>query len=663
MNMTSSVGMESRSRRPSAFLILGGLFALLMAVPGAAVADGQRTWNAFLGSAGWDTGRAVAADRSGNVFVAGITDSSWGSPVRAYTARNDAFVAKLDASGKVVWTTFLGGTGTDNVYGIALDPNGGVYVAGTSDVSWGRPVAPFQAGFDAFMAKLDGSGKLVWNTFLGGSGTDQANGVAADADGNAYVVGSSTDGWGTPEGDYWAGSDAFAARLDADGRLLWNAFLAGNGDDYGRGIALDAAGNSYYVGMSTDTWGVPIRGYSYSSDAWAAELDSNGHIYWNTFLGGEGYDNGNGIAVDASGNAYVTGSSNTTWGDPLSDLVGGYDAFAVKLDTTGAIAWSTFVGGDGKNFGISVAVDENGYVTLAGYGLGSITAPSDPLAEPAGKYDVFLAKLDADGNYDWHAFVGGTGDDFLEGMVLDPDRNIVLIGVSDAGWGSPVRAFTANYDAFAAVVPETPAAAEIVSVSAAPREDRIELSWETASEPALAGFNVWRREAGSEGFHRISDALIPGQGGPASGSTYIYTDAGVVPGASYSYEIEIVDRRARSAFEGPVDAVASAIRLIGPPQGAVIRLGTPLRFGWEARGPVAFKVELSNQADFKTVRLALPKDEWIEAKSYVLSRAEMDLVRRLSSTGRVVYWRVLAKMPDGAVVVSNARWFGLRASR
>ena len=654
--------MKNRNRsRAAAVATALGLAYLALAAPVAVSAQDVQTWNTFLGGAGWDTGRAIASDRGGNVYVAGIADGSWGSPVRAYTARNDAFVAKLDKTGKIVWTTFLGGTGTDNVYGIAVDPAGSVCVAGTSNASWGSPVTPMAAGFDAFAAKLDGKGQLLWNTFLGGAGTDQANGLAVDAEGNVTVVGSSTDGWGAPEGEYWAGPDAFAARLDSGGRRVWNTFLGGNGEDYGRGVALDASGNSFFVGYSTATWGVPTRGYSFNNDAFAAELDANGHLYWNTFLGGDGYETGTGIAVDRNGFACVTGFGNSSWGIPIVALTGGYDAFLAKLDTTGTVVWNTFIGGDARNYGDGVAVDGNGFITVAGHGL---TTWGSPLRDSAGGYDAFLVKLDGDGNAIWHTFLGGTGDDFIEGVALDSNRNILLVGVSDAGWGTPVRAFSANYDAFAALVPETPAPAAVVSVSASPREDRIELRWETSREADLAGFKVWRRAASDAGFERLTGALIPAKGGAEAGSSYIFADGAVTPGETYAYEIETVDLRDRSFFLSPVSAVAAAIRLLSPAPGAVVLPGAPLRFAWDARGPLTFKIELSTEAGFTAARLVLPgRGDGIEAKTYTPARAEMDLVRRLATAGRIIYWRVRGRLADGKDVVSDVRWFALRTTR
>jgi len=135
--------------------------------------------------------------------------------VRPFTANNDAFAAKLDSSGNLTWNTFFGGNGNDYGFGIAVDGSGNVYVAGYSDASWGSPVRAYTANEDAFAAKLDSSGNLTWNTFLGGSNTDYGYRIAVDGSRNVCVTGDSDASWGSPVRAYTANKDAFVAKLSA----------------------------------------------------------------------------------------------------------------------------------------------------------------------------------------------------------------------------------------------------------------------------------------------------------------------------------------------------------------------------------------------------------------------------------------------------------------
>jgi len=205
------------------------------------IIDPTLTWNTFLGGAGDDQGNSIAVDAAGNVYVTGSSNATWGAPVRAYTGGLDAFVAKLDANGGLQWNTFLGGAALDFGFGIAVGAAGNVYVTGISDGTWGTPVRAFGGGADAFAARLSGAtGALVWNTFLGGTGVDFGGGIAVDSAGNVYVTGASGATWGAPVRAFGGGGDdAFVARIAASASSspssppivgLANRFFATTGD-------------------------------------------------------------------------------------------------------------------------------------------------------------------------------------------------------------------------------------------------------------------------------------------------------------------------------------------------------------------------------------------------------------------------------------------------
>ncbi|HTO99911.1 MAG TPA: SBBP repeat-containing protein [Anaerolineales bacterium] len=322
--------------------------------------DGALQWVQYVD---YSIGTGVVADNNGHLYAVGQTFSAWGChPVSCTTVPftggggylYDGYVAEFDAStGALLWNAFLGGTGDDFASSVTLDGNANVYVAGAGESSWGAPIRAYNPGVsshptDVFAAKFSGGGTLLWNTFLGGDGTegssiiyDNYRGIAVDGDGNAYVSGKSSAAWscapvactvraytqyGTNES-----TDAFVAKLTTDGALVWNTFLGTIMDDLGNSIAADSLGNTYVAGKSGDTWGNPVRPFVNYDDAFAAKLDTNGALLWNTFLGRG--DFGNGLARDAAGNIYVAGSGNTwTWGNPIrplsSDL---HDLFVAKL--------------------------------------------------------------------------------------------------------------------------------------------------------------------------------------------------------------------------------------------------------------------------------------------------------------------------------------------
>ena len=420
------------------------------------VIDPSLTWNTFLGGSGSDYGWSVAADGSGNVYVAGYSNASWGSPVRAFTVSGtnpDVFVAKLNSSGALTWNTFLGGSGTDYGQSVAVDGSGNVYVAGYSSATWGSPVRAYTSGTDTFAAKLNSSGALTWNTFLGGSGTDYGQSVAVDGSGNVYVAGYSSATWGSPVRAYTSGTDTFAVKLNSSGSLTWNTFLGGTGSDTGQGVAVDGSGNVYVTGDSNATWGSPVRAYTSGTDTFAVKLSSSGSLTWNTFLGGSGSDSGYSIAVDGSGNVYVAGSSNATWGSPVRAYTSSIDACAVKLDSSGSLIWNTFLGGTGSDTGRGVAVDGSGNVYVTGDS--SATWGSPWRAYTSGT-DTFATNLNSSGSLTWTGFLGGTGTDYGQSVAVDGSGNVYVAGYSTATWGSPVRVYSSGTDAFVAKIATIP---------------------------------------------------------------------------------------------------------------------------------------------------------------------------------------------------------------
>ena len=416
--------------------------------------DPTLTWNTFLGGAGTDEAYGLALDVSGNVYVSGYSTQTWGSPVTAYGGGGvDGFAAKLDSNGNLIWNTFLGGAGNDEAFGIALDATGNLYLAGYSDTTWGSPVRAYGGYFEGFAAKLDSNGNLVWNTFLGsgGFGFDIARAVAVDGIGNVSVVGYSSATWGSPVRAFSGVMDIFAVKLDSSGNLVWNTFLGGTATDYGKAVAADAIGNVYVTGSSDAAWGSPVLAYGGGTAAFAAKLDPSGTLIWNTFFGSGGSNSAEGVAVDVIGNVYVAGNSSASWGSPVGSYSGGEDAFAAKLDPNGTLIWNTFLGSGSTDTGQAVALDGTGNIFVVGY---SDATWGTPTRAYSGTFDVFAAKLDSGGTLTWNTFLGSPSFDFGFGVAVDASANVHVAGFSEATWGSPIRPYSGGpYDAFVAKVP------------------------------------------------------------------------------------------------------------------------------------------------------------------------------------------------------------------
>ncbi len=397
-------------------------------------------YSTYLGGSADEAGFGIAVDASGNAYVTGYTESSnfpTASPLRAtYSGLGDAFVAKLNATGSVlVYSTYLGGNNADAAYGIAVDSSGNAYVTGITESTNFPTASPLQAGNsgerDAFVAKLSSAGSFVYSTYLGGSGDDRGSAIAVDSTGNAYVAGyteSSNFPTASPLRASYSGlGDAFVAKLNAAGSaLVYSTYLGGNDYDQAGGIAVDSSGNVYVTGFTYSgdfptvsplqlrlNQGVVIDCFDGCPDSFVAKLNPAGSaLVYSTYLGGYMNDIGSAIAVDSSGNAYVTGFTDST-GFYQPDILfpsvnplqassmgnSGTDAFVAKLNATGsALVYSTYLGGIGDDFGNAIAVDSTGNAYVAGSSA-SVNFPTTSALQPAsgGGGDAFIAKINPGG--------------------------------------------------------------------------------------------------------------------------------------------------------------------------------------------------------------------------------------------------------------------------
>ena len=436
------------------------------------IIDPVLSYSTYLGGSGADLGYGIAVDSSGNAYVTGRTFSSdfpTASPLQPANAGiNDAFVAKFNASGTaLIYSTYLGGTGHDAGRGISVDSLGNAYVTGETDSTDFPTANPFQPAFagglwDGFVTKLDATGSmLAYSTYMGGTDRDYGTGIAADSSGSAYVIGytSSTDfPTANPFQPASAGStDAFVAKLDASGTALnYSTYLGGSSGDWAYGIAVGSSGDAYVTGLtySTDfpttpgaldtacgTDGTCNGGLA---DAFVTKLNSTGSgLTYSTYLGAGSEDWGWGIAVDSSGNAYVTGHTRSTDFPVIGAFqvlnAGGNDAFVAKLDSAGSsLIFSSYLGGslDDRGFGIAVDSAGNAYVTGR---TQSEDFPTANALQPAlggtlfGTADGFVAKLNPAGSaLIYSSYLGGSDDDRGNGVAVDSSGNAYVAGYTSS---------------------------------------------------------------------------------------------------------------------------------------------------------------------------------------------------------------------------------------
>jgi hypothetical protein len=450
----------------------------------------------------------VAVDSAGDIYLVGSVFSSClpttpGVVQPGYASGScpnctDVFITKLDPTGTtLIYSTYLGGSDSDDPAGIAVDASGNAYVTGRTR-STNFPVTPgaFQttpqppnssAPFDVFVAKLNPAGTaLIYSTYLGGRAEDQATAIAADASGNAYVAGYtiSTDfpllnplqgrfiGGTCDGGDVlFTCTDAFLTKLNAAGGLVYSTFIGGNGGDYIAGLAVDGAGSVYATGttssrdfpVTTGAFQTAYRSDGNFNDAFVLKLNAAGSaLVYSTYLGGSGRDLPHGIAVDAGGDAYVTGDTDSTDFPITPQAVQPHNASnSFFKSTNGGSDWGADSSGLSTNSPIqSLAIDPimpaTVYVgtwtglyksTDGGHSWGPLRLPSYAISQvaldpknPATVYVVangfFFSSIlkSTDGGDHWQFLPAYTAGDIFAifSFVIDPQNPSILYAGTNA---------------------------------------------------------------------------------------------------------------------------------------------------------------------------------------------------------------------------------------
>jgi hypothetical protein len=495
----------------------------------ALIIDPTLTYSTYLGGSGVEscsaiTGLpftpgcpAIAVDAAANAYVAGSTTSTdfpgtagEFQPALAPGAAANAFIAKFSPAGSLEFSTYLGGNGTDYTAGVAVDTGFNIIVAGTTS-SGNFPTtngpsntafqtAPLTGGKHVFFSKIDPTGKiLLYSTYLSGHGIDIASGLALDPGGNGYITGTTTSadvetGFPSTIGSYQTSPKAtnqfFFTKVDPNasgsGSVAYSTYLGGSspstGSTVGGGVAVDSNSNAYITG-GTNFIDMPLLD-AYQAlnegglDAFVVKLNPNGvtgtQLLYATYLGGSGDDVGYGVAVDSTGDAYVTGSTSSTdfnvTGITLTTSLqptngGGTDAFLAKLGIpcTGTscttfdvpLAYFTYLGGSGTDVGTSIVVDNNSGARIAGWTNSAnfpIIVGSSPVqsAYGGGTSDAFFASINTAATCSplvtpncvvtsTTTYFGGTGADLGTGVALDQQGASYLVGETTSSTGFPLE--------------------------------------------------------------------------------------------------------------------------------------------------------------------------------------------------------------------------------
>ncbi|MCA1032798.1 SBBP repeat-containing protein [Bacillus timonensis] len=423
------------------------------------VIDPVLDYSTFLGGSADDSGFGIAVDSAGNTYVTGSTRSSNFPTVNAIDANidgpEDVFITKINSAGDaIVYSTYLGGSSNDFGQSIAVDSAGNAYITGSTTSSNFPTVNAIDTSYngneDAFVTKINAAGNaIVYSTFLGGSSVDRGNSIVVDSTGNAYIAGATRSSnfptQNAIDPSFNGDLDGFVTKINAAGNaIVYSTYLGGSSLDAANSIDIDSSGNAYITGQTRSSNFPTVNAidptFNGVQEAFVTKINAAGNaIVYSTFLGGSGNDAANGIAVDSSGNAYISGITSSSDFPTVNAIDpsfnGVFDVFITKINAAGnAIVYSTYLGGSSEESSRDIAVDVagNAYVT------GRTNSSDFPVVNAIdscfnGVADAFVTKINALGNaIVYSTFLGGNAFDQGHRIAVDNAGSVYVTGFTSS---------------------------------------------------------------------------------------------------------------------------------------------------------------------------------------------------------------------------------------
>jgi hypothetical protein len=406
----------------------------------------------------------IGTDGKGNVYICGTTSGSTlvatsGAYQTSLASSYDAFISKFNDKGNLLWATYYGGPQDDMATDLARDDAGNMYVSGYTWSSYGIATSgAFQTkfgggsgGVNGFLAKFRPNGTLGWSTYFNGDGFA----VAFDKSGNVFVAGNTSftaniATSGAYQTSFGGVDDGLLAKFDSTGsKLLWATYFGGKDRDDAEDLAIDNEGNVFIAGYTLSNAAIATKGtfqtfISGQSDAFIAKFNTAGTLLWSTYYGGYSNELCYGIALDHSGNPYITGRTSSSTSIATGGAFqtsyngGGFDAFLAKFNSDGTkLLWGTYFGGTGLDFAGAVITDSSGNIYISGQtgsSSGIATSNGYKTAYNSG-IDAFLARFSCSGSLQYATYYGGNGDEYQAGMTNTGNGNMYITGTTSSTTG------------------------------------------------------------------------------------------------------------------------------------------------------------------------------------------------------------------------------------
>jgi gliding motility-associated-like protein len=470
------------------------------------VIDPTLVWGTYFGGISSEVGYGISTDPFGNVYISGSTQSiSMIATNGTYQTNNqgydDAFLAKFNGSGKILWSTYYGGNGDEDCRGVTNDKSGNVFIIGYTSSNTGIATSgsfqPFFMGNSSnsnpYFAKFNNSGIRQWATYFGKSTGNGGEGIVTDASGNLFVTGtnestSSISTTGAYQTSLIGYNNAFLAKFTSAGSLLWGTYF-GRKSEEGYSVAIDPSGNVFMSGVTESSSGLATTGafqtsFSGSYASFLAKFTSTGTRLWSTYYGGNSsgsIDEGRAVVTDGNGNVYLSGATQSTTGIATNgayqtSLAGVKNAFLAKFDGNGVRLWGTYYGGSNTDYNFDACIDIYGSIYMSGYtgsnsGIATNGAYQTLLS---GSTNAFLTKFSSIGKRLWATYFGGQGFTYAFDVATDISGNVYIVGTTSSNSliatnGSYQTSYEGSNDAFLAKFGDKPSYDAGVNSFASPK--------------------------------------------------------------------------------------------------------------------------------------------------------------------------------------------------
>ncbi|MDJ1172460.1 SBBP repeat-containing protein [Roseofilum sp. BLCC_M154] len=383
----------------------------IVEIPGTPEPIPDNAWIRQLGTEGSDRTSGVTVDDFGNVYVVGTTD---GNLDGENAGQEDAFVAKYDVDGNLLWKKQLGTVAIDETRGITVDETGKVYITGHT---FGDLESANQGLSDVFILKLDADGQELLQKQIGSSSDDYATSITVDETGNIYLSGFTG---GNLHGTHAGGYDPWVAKYDANGEPIWSDQFATSSHEGAIDIAIDSLGNTYLIGHTYGALGGENAG---SQDAFIIKYNAQGVKEWQKQLGTAEYEEGHSLAIDSEDNIYITGNTQGSLGGENQGL---QDIFITKFNPQGDELWQQQFGSISQDSASRLAIDQNDVIHLAGFTTNTLNDQTI-----TGGQDAFLMLVDKEGKHLETQTLGTANNDTAQDIVIDRSGNFYLTGYTE----------------------------------------------------------------------------------------------------------------------------------------------------------------------------------------------------------------------------------------